>query len=385
MCVLTVALAATAEQVPVYWVYGKSFVQEGKVIKMLFFNNSTASKASVRDVESVNADNLDQMCLVDTYNTIRIDAVSVELCEDLTIDTYTGTGIVVTFNEIEASKTYYFKMPAETITFTDGNTNKATATSTTSTTTTLSCYLQATVKKFTTPSILGVSLYSKQIINTKEVEVYHTNTLVSGSSEIAGTLVLDVENEGNVTTYRTDPGVGRMKVKVEGVVGTTVTLRARVIPDGLEGWVQSDEKTWSGTILTNQPDAPTFTVAGGKVEAGTTVSVVAPTDNALLFRTGSTIEEAEAKEWTEADGRVADFTINGKIVIQAISRGVAPMGDSEIAQAEYYTQSTGLDEVETAGSSAAEYYNLQGIRVAQPVKGGMYIRRTAGAAKVVVL
>ena len=50
-----------------------------------------------------------------------------------------------------------------------------------------------------------------------------------------------------------------------------------------------------------------------------------------------------------------------------------------------YKKSTGIADITVDENAAVEYFNLQGIRVAQPEQGGIYIRRQGNSVSKVLV
>lgn len=125
---------------------------------------------------------------------------------------------------------------------------------------------------------------------------------------------------------------------------------------------------------------PVFTPAAGEYTAATTVTIACETEGATIYYTlDSTDPTVDSTEYTEG----IKLNASGEYTIKAIAvaEGCNP---SEVATATYkLTLSTGIEAVEAAAAEA-EYFNLQGVRVAQPAPG-LYIRRAAGKVEKVLV
>lgn len=58
---------------------------------------------------------------------------------------------------------------------------------------------------------------------------------------------------------------------------------------------------------------------------------------------------------------------------------------SKADEADYYIAYSAVDEISVDGTSGAEYFNLQGMKVAKPVPGKVYLRRVAGKVDKVLV
>lgn len=105
-----------------------------------------------------------------------------------------------------------------------------------------------------------------------------------------------------------------------------------------------------------------------------TVTITAAEGATIYYRTN-----------TEADFQVynAPFTINATTSIYAYAVEEGKQQSREISVTYYYNPSLGIDGIEVE-NGAAEYYNMQGVRVANP-ENGMYIRVQNGKAQKVII
>lgn len=105
-----------------------------------------------------------------------------------------------------------------------------------------------------------------------------------------------------------------------------------------------------------------------------TVTITAAEGATIYYRTN-----------TEADFQVynAPFTINATTSIYAYAVEEGKQQSREVSVTYYYNPSLGIDGIEVE-NGAAEYYNMQGVRVANP-ENGMYIRVQNGKAQKVII
>ena len=125
---------------------------------------------------------------------------------------------------------------------------------------------------------------------------------------------------------------------------------------------------------------PTFSIASGEIlTQGTKVALSCATEGATIYYTlDGTEPTAASTAYTEEIAVMEDVTIKAI----AVKEGMA---NSEVATAEYKVdpQTVGIETIEVEAGEA-EYFNLQGIRVANP-ENGIFIRRQAGKAVRVIL
>lgn len=91
----------------------------------------------------------------------------------------------------------------------------------------------------------------------------------------------------------------------------------------------------------------------------------AAAENAKAFE-GKLVYEAEALKNAAKEDVKVEFK--------------ATVGKTEIAGESAPSTTTGIEDVTVEGEGEAEYYNLQGLRVAQPEAGQLYIKRQGGKA-----
>lgn len=91
----------------------------------------------------------------------------------------------------------------------------------------------------------------------------------------------------------------------------------------------------------------------------------AAAENAKAFE-GKLVYEAEALKNAAKEDVKVEFK--------------ATVGKTEIAGESAPSTTTGIEDVTVAGEGEAEYFNLQGLRVAQPEAGQLYIKRQGGKA-----
>lgn len=105
-----------------------------------------------------------------------------------------------------------------------------------------------------------------------------------------------------------------------------------------------------------------------------TVTITAAEGATIYYRTN-----------TEADFQVynAAFTINATTSIYAYAVEEGKQQSREVSVTYYYNPSLGIDGIEVE-NGAAQYYNMQGVRVANP-ENGMYIRVQNGKAQKVII
>lgn len=105
-----------------------------------------------------------------------------------------------------------------------------------------------------------------------------------------------------------------------------------------------------------------------------TVTITAAEGATIYYRTN-----------TEADFQVynAPFTINATTSIYAYAVEEGKQQSREVSVTYYYNPSLGIDGIEVE-NGAAQYYNMQGVRVANP-ENGMYIRVQNGKAQKVII
>ncbi len=126
----------------------------------------------------------------------------------------------------------------------------------------------------------------------------------------------------------------------------------------------SDVPVISGTDLNDE----------NQFASTSTVTITAAEGATIYYRTN-----------TEADFQVynAPFTINATTSIYAYAVEEGKQQSREVSVTYYYNPSLGIDGIEVE-NGAAEYYNMQGVRVANP-ENGMYIRVQNGKAQKVII
>lgn len=126
----------------------------------------------------------------------------------------------------------------------------------------------------------------------------------------------------------------------------------------------SDVPVISGTELNDE----------NQFASTSTVTITAAEGATIYYRTN-----------TEADFQVynAPFTINATTSIYAYAVEEGKQQSREVSVTYYYNPSLGIDGIEVE-NGAAEYYNMQGVRVANP-ENGMYIRVQNGKAQKVII
>lgn len=126
----------------------------------------------------------------------------------------------------------------------------------------------------------------------------------------------------------------------------------------------SDVPVISGTELNDE----------NQFASTSTVTITAAEGATIYYRTN-----------TEADFQVynAPFTINATTSIYAYAVEEGKQQSREVSVTYYYNPSLGIDGIEIE-NGAAQYYNMQGVRVANP-ENGMYIRVQNGKAQKVII
>lgn len=126
----------------------------------------------------------------------------------------------------------------------------------------------------------------------------------------------------------------------------------------------SDVPVISGTDLNDE----------NQFASTSTVTITAAEGATIYYRTN-----------TEADFQVynAPFTINATTSIYAYAVEEGKQQSREVSVTYYYNPSLGIDGIEIE-NGAAQYYNMQGVRVANP-ENGMYIRVQNGKAQKVII
>lgn len=126
----------------------------------------------------------------------------------------------------------------------------------------------------------------------------------------------------------------------------------------------SDVPVISGTELNDE----------NQFASTSTVTITAAEGATIYYRTN-----------TEADFQVynAPFTINATTSIYAYAVEEGKQQSREVSVTYYYNPSLGIDGIEVE-NGAAQYYNMQGVRVANP-ENGMYIRVQNGKAQKVII
>ena len=126
----------------------------------------------------------------------------------------------------------------------------------------------------------------------------------------------------------------------------------------------SDVPVISGTELNDE----------NQFASTSTVTITAAEGATIYYRTN-----------TEADFQVynAPFTINATTSIYAYAVEEGKQQSREVSVTYYYNPSLSIDGIEIE-NGAAQYYNMQGVRVANP-ENGMYIRVQNGKAQKVII
>lgn len=105
-----------------------------------------------------------------------------------------------------------------------------------------------------------------------------------------------------------------------------------------------------------------------------TVTITAAEGATIYYRTNT---ETDFQVYTEP------FTISATTSIYAYAVEEGKQQSREVSVTYYYNPSLGIDGIEVE-NGAAQYYNMQGVRVANP-ENGMYIRVQNGKARKVII
>ncbi len=120
-------------------------------------------------------------------------------------------------------------------------------------------------------------------------------------------------------------------------------------------------------------EAPMFNPAAGEYTELTNVILSCATEGAVIYYTRR--HRASTVESTEYTAPIA-LAVDGEYTVKAIAVAEGHTA-SEVATAVYTIKlETGIDAIEVI-EGEAEYFNLQGVRVANPTPG-LYILRSAG-------
>lgn len=162
----------------------------------------------------------------------------------------------------------------------------------------------------------------------------------------------------NFTIASTAAGIYDVKVAV-AIYNTALQLYPLEYQQAV-----SDVPVISGTDLNDE----------NQFASTSTVTITAAEGATIYYRTN-----------TEADFQVynAPFTINATTSIYAYAVEEGKQQSREVSVTYYYNPSLGIDGIEVE-NGAAEYYNMQGVRVANP-ENGMYIRVQNGKAQKVII
>ena len=159
-------------------------------------------------------------------------------------------------------------------------------------------------------------------------------------------------------------------VKIDGVGGTVPgdwTEYSFDVPAGARHFAVHSHATGSFMLML---DDFTFTAAGANAE----LSLVGYD----VYRDGVKITAEPTGETEFVDGE-ATAGSHTYVVVTVYDKGVSAPSNAVTVVA------TGISEIELDAAGNAEYYNMQGIRVLNPEKGGLYIRRQDGKASKVAV
>lgn len=108
-------------------------------------------------------------------------------------------------------------------------------------------------------------------------------------------------------------------------------------------------------------------------------------DNEILLQTENSKDLVKAAEYNKnthglITGATYDATVNHPELVVSPGAGATPEGEENLPPI-----MTGIEDVTTgAANSEAVYFNLQGIQVANPVKGQIYIRKAGNVTEKIV-
>ena len=159
-------------------------------------------------------------------------------------------------------------------------------------------------------------------------------------------------------------------VKVDGVGGTVPgdwTEYTFDVPAGATHFAVRSCGTSSFMLML---DDFTFTAAGAAAE----LSLVGYD----VYRDGVKIngEPTGETEFVDGEATIGNHTY---VVVTVYDKGISAPSNAVTVVA------TGISEIEFNANDNAEYYNMQGIRVLNPEKGGLYIRKQDGKASKVAV
>lgn len=179
-------------------------------------------------------------------------------------------------------------------------------------------------------------------------------------------------------TYTTTTGTTKIK---------TITVEYAKLPENVLDSKSVDVHLYSGTGRVGV----TYTIAvanwnGGELE--TAVEVLVGDNKVEATPYYPTTKPAAAPEMAAAENKTFSNTLyfeapelkNADKSQVAVNFSASIDGKELFAESVAPKTSTGIEDVTVEGNETAEYYNLQGLRVAQPEAGQLYIKRQAGKA-----
>lgn len=160
--------------------------------------------------------------------------------------------------------------------------------------------------------------------------------------------------------------------------GQYFTISAKVI--GKDNEYRDSDQLWIDLEVKAKPvdvklDAPTFSVENGtEVESGTEVIINMPANATTLHYTINGGEE-------QTSNTNVTLTITADTNVEAWATGAEGFHESDKVTASYTVKTTGIDSI-TTDDSEAIYFNLQGVRVANPERG-IYVKVQGGKSQLV--
>lgn len=171
-----------------------------------------------------------------------------------------------------------------------------------------------------------------------------------------------------------------------------------VIPAGLKGtYTLYKDVTPEIEKITTLPEATAGTFTAAVVPAKditvALVNSVVTIDNVVIDAAtpGADVEDNNAKNFV---GKVGDVELNlrNHYKLESVPAGtynvtvvVTVFNEATTLYVTEFATPTGIADITVDENAAVEYFNLQGIRVAQPEQGGIYIRRQGNSVSKVLV
>lgn len=209
-------------------------------------------------------------------------------------------------------------------------------------------------------------------------QILQTDNLFQGPNRIKSASIQDEESIGTLEVDYTD----------NGSFTATYILDNEVSGEHMVGIVSSEVLDEYGSY--KQTVSAVYTYDDIEVEKMEQEQTMMYDEQGTLIMQEILVKENdEIEEWQKVIGEPEYDPTYGYPVSYLVSLCDKDTGEPEPIQLTEYSDYIGFSGIEEVNASTTEasvvYYDMQGRRVANPVKGGIYIRRTGGSAEKIII